>query len=53
MARLKAQNKELRIRPPIEEFAASHFGYRPTQQTESDDNPTPDFPESELPEYEP
>jgi hypothetical protein len=53
MTRLKAQNKELHVRPPVEEFAASYFGYKPTQQIEADNDLVPDFPESELPEYEP
>jgi hypothetical protein len=51
MTRLMAQNKELRMRPPIEEFAASYFGYAPPKDDAgSMSNPVP---ESELPEFEP
>jgi hypothetical protein len=51
MTRLKAQNKELHIRPPVEEFAAAHFGYaRPVVEN---DGELMEGAESELPEFEP
>jgi hypothetical protein len=53
MTRLTAQNKELRIRPPVEEFAASYFGYRPTHIDDAVDEPHAEVRESELPEFEP
>jgi hypothetical protein len=53
MTRLKAQNKELRIRPPAEEFAASYFGYKPLPDAESSGDALLDVAESELPEFEP
>lgn len=53
MTRLKAQNKELTIRPPLEEWKAAQHGYK----SELDDEPPgiaqSGFPESELPEFEP
>ncbi len=51
MTRLKAQNKELGLRPPLEEFAASYFGYRPPEHRDS--GAPVDVAESELPEFEP
>ena len=53
MTRLKAQNKELHLRPPVEEFASSYFGYTPAQDSEGNNDLSLDFPESELPEFEP
>ena len=53
MTRLKAQNKELHLRPPVEEFASSYFGYTPAQDSEGNNDLSLDFLESELPEFEP
>jgi hypothetical protein len=53
MTRLKAQNQELRLRPPIEEFAASYFGYRAPQDADAGIDLPEQPTESELPEFEP
>ncbi len=52
---LKAQNKELRLRPPIEEFASGYFKYEPA----IDDEPSDESGQSSepveycnLPEFE-
>jgi hypothetical protein len=53
MTRLKAQNKELRMRPPIEEWTAAQHGYRPKQDDNLSDSATGVISESALPEFEP
>jgi hypothetical protein len=52
MTRLKAQNKELALRPPIEEFAACHFGWRPPKDVAGNTDAS-EYLESDLPEFEP
>jgi hypothetical protein len=52
MMRLKAQNKELRIRPPIEEWKAAQHGYRPELDEPAGAAPM-EFEYSELSEFEP
>jgi hypothetical protein len=53
MTRLKAQNKELRIRPPVEEWKAAQYGYKPELDDEPSGAALIEVAESELPEFEP
>jgi hypothetical protein len=53
MTRLKAQNKELRIRPPVEEWKAAQHGYRPEPGDEAPGTAPIEIAHSELPEFEP
>jgi hypothetical protein len=53
MTRLTAQNKELRIRPPIEEWKAAQHGYKPEFEDGSSAGASIEDSESTLPEFEP
>lgn len=51
---LKGQNKELAIRPPLEEWAANDHGYVFKPEEHGGKAREPDvLPESDLPEFEP
>jgi hypothetical protein len=54
MTRLKAQTKELRIRPPADEWLAAYFKYeRPSCDDDGASSATAQIPVSSLPEFEP